>query len=130
MFALLRSVIPKWATAACASCPSAVSVFVGPALLFEEVLGKVFGSVSSTQIPASCSAGFVMCCCEPEASVWKYWVWTPAQPVPPICWTKSAVYLPAPSGSHGSVALNVPSVIASAEQVVPFGQAPFWPQPQ
>ena len=66
----------------------------------------------------------------PQESVWKYWVWTPAQAVPPICCTKSATYLPAPSGSHGIVALNEPSVIDSAVHVIPFGHAPVWPQPQ
>ena len=71
-----------------------------------------------------------MFCCTPDEAVWKYWVWTPAHAVPPICCAKSAMYLPAPSGSHASVALNDPSVMPSDEQLVPAGQAPFSPQPQ
>jgi hypothetical protein len=34
------------------------------------------------------------------------------------------MYLPAPSGSHGSVALNELSVIDSGVQAVPLGHAP------
>ncbi len=40
------------------------------------------------------------------------------------------MYLPAPSGSHASVALKEPSLMLSEEQLVPEGQAPFSPQPQ
>src|SRR5438477_6501248 len=130
MLASFRSAMPKWETARCPSAPRTVSVFVGSAPLFRLVEGSVLALLSSTQIPASCSLGLVMFCCAPEASVWKYWVCTPAQAVPPTCWRKLAMYLPAPSGSHGSVALKEPSVIASDVQVVPAGHAPLSPQPQ
>ena len=39
------------------------------------------------------------------------------------------MYLPAPSGSHASVAVNEPSVRFSAVHVWPAGNAPFSPQP-
>src|SRR5438105_1723164 len=110
MLASFRSVMPKCETAAWASCPSTVSVLVGPAALLSEVLGSVFALLSSTQIPASCSLGLVMFCCVPEELVWKYWACTPAHAVPPTCWRKSAMYLPAPFGSHDSVPLKEPSV--------------------
>src|SRR5947209_18470808 len=130
MLASLTSVMPKCCTAAWASRPSTVSVFVDPGPLLLFVAGSVFGLVSSTQMPASWFGSLAIVVLVPALSVWKYWLWTPAQAVPPICWRKSAMYLPAPPGSQLSVALSEPSVMLDGAQLVPAGQAPLWPQPQ
>ena len=71
MLLLARSVMPKCATARWASAARSVYVFVGPGGLLDDVPASVLASfVSSTQIPASWSVGFVMWSWAPDESVW------------------------------------------------------------
>jgi hypothetical protein len=104
-------------------------VFVAPAGLSPEVFSKPAGTVSSVQMPARTSLSLLIWVVVLSALLWKNWVLTPAHWVPPICSTKSAMYLPAPSGSHGSVAVTAPSVSVCGVHCRP-GNAPCWPQPQ